>query len=181
MTVPTEVFPPTTPFTSQTIDAPERMQSDAANDWLWPSPTDADEGVMVFGAAHVIVTLTLADSLAFAALATETVTGFCAGKLAGAAYSAVALPFAVIVPLAAMPFAMPFTLHVSWTELLPEPPIAAVKSCAPFSGTDADVGAIVMLSGADSKLTVAEALAVASAMLTAVTVTLDAGGVAGTV
>ena len=85
----------------------------------------------------------------------------------------------LIVPFAGLPFATPFTLHVSWTELLPAPLIVAVKSCAPFSGTDAEVGASVMLSGADSKLTVADALAVTSATLTAVTVTLDAGGAAG--
>ena len=84
VTVPTEMFPPATPFTSQTIDAPELMQSDAVKGWLWPSPSEAEEGVMVFDPAHVIVTLVLADSLAFAALATETVTGFCVGKLAGA-------------------------------------------------------------------------------------------------
>jgi hypothetical protein len=111
--VPTVAFPPTTPFTSHAIDAPEFMQSEAVKDWLWPKPSEADDGVIVFAAAHVIVTLALADSLVFAALATETVTGFCAGKLVGAVKSAVMLPVAVIVPLAALPPAAPFTLHAS--------------------------------------------------------------------
>ncbi len=82
--VPNEVLPPTTPFTSHRMDAPELTHSDAVNAWLWPKLRDADDGVMEFDAEQVTVTLALADSLAFAAFATETVTGFCAGKFAGA-------------------------------------------------------------------------------------------------
>jgi hypothetical protein len=70
------------------------------------------------------------------------------------------------------------TLHANCCEAPPGPEIVAVKSCEPFVGTIAEEGASVSdIDGA--KLTTAEALAVASATLTAVTVTLEPGVDAG--
>ena len=45
------------------------------------------------------------------------------------------VPLATIVPSAAFPPAMPFTLHVTLVEALPAPVTVAVKSCAPPTGT----------------------------------------------
>jgi hypothetical protein len=77
-----------------------------------------------------------------------------------------------------LPPAKPLTLHANCCEAPPDPEIVAVKSCEPVVGTVAEEGASVSdIDGA--KLTTAEALAVASATLTAVTVTLEPGVDAG--
>jgi len=49
-------------------------------------------------------------------------------------------PLAAIVPSAAFPPAMPFTLQVTLVEALPAPITVAVKSCAPPAGTVAISG-----------------------------------------
>jgi len=80
---------------------------------------------------------------------------------------------------------MPFTLHVTAVPEAPEPPIIAVKSCAPSVATLALAGetVIVMLAPL-ARVTLAEPLAAVSAWLTAVTVTVtveDDGSALGAV
>lgn len=87
------------------------------------------------------------------------------------------MPPATIVPTVESPPAIPFTLHVTPVPEAPEPPIVAVKSCAPSVATLALAGetAIVMLVPLVT-VTLAEPLADVSAWLTAVTVTVGGDG-----
>lgn len=83
-TVPTEEFPPTIPFTSQTIDAPEETHRDAVKDCVEPSITLADDGAIELEAEHEMVTVAPAETAGFATLVAVTVIGFCAGLEGGA-------------------------------------------------------------------------------------------------
>ena len=176
--VPTALLPPGIPFTSHTIEAFCVTQSEAANDCVAPRTTLAEAGVIEFVAPHEIVTAAFAETDGSATLATVIVTGSCNGNSDGAAYTAVVAPFVEIVPTDVLPPTKPLTLHVNCCATPPDPETVAVKSCEPFVGTVVDEGASVRdIDGA--KLTTAEALAVASATLTAVAVTLEFGVVAG--
>ena len=59
----------------------------------------------------LLVIVTVADAVAPPAVAC-TVTGFGAGTVSGAVYTAVVAPFAAIVPTVVLPPAIPFTSHV---------------------------------------------------------------------
>jgi hypothetical protein len=86
-----------------------------------------------------------------------------------------------IVPTVALPPAIPFTLQLTPAAKPAVPEIFAVKTCAPPVGTLAVAGETVTTMSS-FRLTLAEALARASAWLTAVTVTLAGDGrVAGAV
>jgi hypothetical protein len=129
-------------------------------------------------APHEIVIDVLAEAEGSATLVAAIVTGLCDGISDGAAYTAVIAPFDEIVPTDVLPPATPLTLHANCCQAPPDPEIVTVKSCEPFVGTVAEEGASVRDIDL-AKLTTEDALAVASATLTAVTVTLEFGVDAG--
>lgn len=167
--VPSDEFPPTTPFTSHTTFAPAAMQNDAEKFWLCPRLTFAALGVIEFVAAHVIVTLALPDFELSALLVAVTLTAMDDGGTGGAVYVAVVAPVATMVPSVALPPEIPFTLHVTELPALPAPVTVAVNACSPPVGTFA-VGGETETEIASVSVTVADPLALGLAALTAVTV-----------
>jgi hypothetical protein len=84
-------------------------------------------------------------------------------------------PFATIVPSVAFPPAIPFTLQVTLPDSEASPLTLAVNPCAPPVPTVAAAGEMVTAITLCS-VTVADALALASAWLMALTVTLGFAG-----
>lgn len=169
------MFPPATPSTSQTICTPFAGHSEAVNVCVNPSATLAVGGESAVEAAHVIVTVALADFIVSAALVAVTVTLGGEGTFAGAVYVALAAPFATIVPTVEFPPATPFTPHVTAVDGAPDPLTVAVKPCAAFVATFALVGEISTTMSSCS-ITLADPLALGDATLTAVTVTVAGEG-----
>ncbi|MGH9690878.1 MAG: hypothetical protein ACRD4C_07345 [Candidatus Acidiferrales bacterium] len=116
------------------------MQNDAVKLAVWPSATLAVEGKIEFVAAHVIVTVALADSELSATLVAVTVTVAGEGGTAGAVYNDVVVLLEVTIPVAGSPPATPFTLHITADEAMPVPVTLAVNASPPSVGTVAVVG-----------------------------------------
>jgi hypothetical protein len=175
--VPSDEFPPATPFTSQARPDPAGTQSDPVNVSDDPSPTLACEGEIEFVAEHVIVAVALPDFELSAALVAAIVTVGDDGGAGGAVYSPVVALVETMVPTVAFPPAIPFTLQSSPAAGSPLSATVAVNTCAPPVGTFADCGAndIAMLS---VRFTAADPLSCGFVWLTAVTVTLAGDGIA---
>jgi len=84
-------------------------------------------------------------------------------------------PAGEIVPIVALPPAIPFTLQLTAVDGFPVPVTLAVNTCTPLVGTLTVAGETVMAMSS-LRFTVAEALADESAWLTAVTLTLGGDG-----
>ena len=78
---------------------------------------------------------------------------------------------AMMVPTVEFPLATPFTDQVTVVGKFPAPETVAVKTCAPFAGTEALPGARLTWR-VSVTVTRAEAVACGLAWLTAVTVTV---------
>ncbi|HVB57207.1 MAG TPA: hypothetical protein VNE63_12360 [Candidatus Acidoferrales bacterium] len=118
------------------------MQNDAVKLAVWPSATLAVEGEIEFVAAHVMVTVALADSELSVTLMAVTVTVAGEGGTAGAVYNAVVVLLEATIPVAGLPPATPFTLHTTADEAVPAPVTLAVNASPPSAGTVAVVGEI---------------------------------------
>jgi hypothetical protein len=173
--LPSVAFPPAIPFTSQVTVVPGARQKLSAKLCVCPSATLATLGAMVFALVQVIVTLALPNFVASATLVDFTLTVAGEGGVSGARYTAVLAPFAAIVSTVAFPPATPFTLQVTPVAALPVPITFAVSTCAPPVATLIGLGD-TLTAMPSIKLTSAEALAVASELLTACTLTLAADG-----
>jgi hypothetical protein len=163
------------PFTSHVTLTPAARQNDAENGCTWLSPRLALGGEIELVALHVIVALALPVFEVSAELAAVIVTVGGDGGTGGAVYSAVVALVVTIVPTAAFPPAIPFTLHVTPDAALPNPEMFAVNTCSPPVGTFA-VGGDTVIATLSLRFTFAESLADESASLTAVTVTLGGDG-----
>jgi hypothetical protein len=160
---------------SQVTVAPGARQKLAVKFCVCPSATLAADGAIVLALVQVIVTLALPDLVASATLVAFTFTVVGEGGVGGAIYTAVLTPFAAIVPTVLFPPAMSFTLHVTAVAGLPVAATLAVNTCAPPVATLAGLGD-TLTTISSIKLTFAEALAVASALLTACTIAFAADG-----
>jgi hypothetical protein len=154
---------------------PGARQKLAVKSCVCPSATLAAGGAIAFAPVQVIVTLALPDFVASATLVAFTFTVVGEGVVGGALYTAVLAPFAAIVPSVAFPPAMSLTLQVTAIAGLPVAATLAVNTCAPPVATLAGLGD-TLTTMSSNKLTFAEALAVASALLTACTITFAADG-----
>lgn len=153
------------------------MRNEAEKFWLCPKPTFDALGVIEFVAAQVIVTLALPDFEVSALLVAVTLTVAGDGGTGGAVYAAVVAPVATMLPSAALPPEIPFTLHVTEPPALPAPEMLAVNACSPPVGTVA-VGGETETEIPSVNATVADPLAPGLAALTAVTVTPAGDGTA---
>lgn len=179
--VPSAELPPAMPFTSHTTATPAATQKEALNPCVSPSPTLADGGVIEFVAAQVMVTAALPDFAASATLVAIALTVAGEGGTNGAVYTAVIGPFGATVPTAAFPPAIPLTLQVTAVTGFPVPCTLAVNTCAPPASRLTGLG-VTVTTMSSFRSTIADALAVDCALLTASTVTLaGVGSTAGAV
>src|SRR5215471_13465052 len=121
--VPRFVFPPTTPFTSQSTDVLELLDTTAMNCCCPEAAMIVEAGEIDTATGGVIVINALAnfDTSACATALTDTLGGF--GTVSGAVYS----PPAVIVPTDALPEATPFTCQ---TTAVFEVPVTSTVNCS---------------------------------------------------
>ena len=119
----------------------------------------------------VVEPLTVESATLIAVMVTVGV----AGRIAGAVYVAEPSPIATIVPVAAFPPTTPFTAHATPIAGLPDPVTVAVNVCAAPSRTVGEAGETVTAMSS-CNVTVAVALALGSAALTAVIVTVLVDG-----
>jgi hypothetical protein len=154
---------------------PGARQKLAVKFCVCPSATLAAGGAIAFAPVQVIVTLALPDFVASATLVAFTFTVVGEGGVGGAIYTAVLAPFGAIVPTVTFPPAMSLTLQVTAVAGFPVPITLAVNTCAPPVATLTGLGD-TLTAMSSIKLTFAEALAVASALLTTCTITFAADG-----
>ncbi|MGH9775744.1 MAG: hypothetical protein ACRD50_12440 [Candidatus Acidiferrales bacterium] len=136
VTVPTEEFPPATPFTLHVtlkFGLPALVTL-AENVWAAPVGTLAEVGAIFTVTSLEMATLAepLADGAAWLVAVTVTVAGF--GSTAGAVY----IPLADIVPMVEFPPATPFTLQETFVLLVPV--TAAENDCETPNSTEVEVG-----------------------------------------
>ena len=173
--VPTVAFPPTTPFTSQTIGVFAGAHNAAVKSCICPSATFAEGGDIEFGVAQTSVTVAEADLEGSATLVTVTIAPGGDGIVAGAAYEAESTLVLPIVPTDEFPPAIPFTLQATTSDGLPALATLARKDSVEPSTTVAEDGAMPIEMPLTSA-TLAEAFAFVSASDVAVTVTVCAEG-----
>jgi hypothetical protein len=173
--VPRLAFPPAMPLTSQVIAVPGATQNDAVKFSVCPNATLAVAGEIEFVLGQMIVALALPDLVPSATLVAVTLTVAGEGGAGGAVYIAVAAPFATTVPSIAFPPEIPFTLQVTPVAGLPDPLTLAVNTCAPPTSTFTGLG-LTLTTMSSFSVTLADALACGSALLTASTVTVAGDG-----
>jgi len=130
-------------------------------------------------AEQITIAVALPDFVLSAVLVAVIVTIAGEGGAGGAVNTAVValpeVPLVAIVPMVELPPTIPLTLQVTPEGGLSVPVTVAVKTCAPPVEMFTVLGETVT-TRSSFKVTVAEALACASAWLTAVTVTLGEMG-----
>ncbi len=175
VTDPSAALPPTTPLTSQFTGVPEGTHRAAAKSCDWPSVRVAEVGAIEFTLVQPIPTLAVADFEGSATLVAVTLTVGGEGNAPGAVNIAASTPVAAIVPFVASPPFISFTLHFTSGAGFPELVTVAVNGCVAPGKTPAANGEICT-SMSLVIVTPAESLALASAALVAVTVTLVVAG-----
>jgi hypothetical protein len=123
---PTAVFPLAIPFTLQVTDVSEVLITVGISVTRWLVSMDALVGEML--TATVLTIVIVAETVAPPATA-WIVTGFVAGRLAGAAYEAVVAPVATMVPTAALPPGIPFTSQAIAAAPIPQKVVVKVCAC----------------------------------------------------
>jgi hypothetical protein len=134
------------PFTDQVTVVSDVFVTLAVNAIRWPAATVAAGGETT--TATLLVMVAVADSVV-APLVTELavawiVTGFVAGRVAGAVYVTDSVPVALIVPTLKFPLAIPLTSHVMLASA--DRQNEAANDCGWLSATLADGGEIAFVA-----------------------------------